>query len=181
MFNKYLLAAVTAVVLVGLVGPAQAYVLPSNYWGHGASPYGPVDNNWNNDSNWGYGIPTTINLARIRSEGDYEEHVTIQTGDAGYCDWLTVGGGVLDEAGVVPCLDASLTVEAGATLYYNCDEEQYGKFTVGCSYNGTVHNYGTIDGWNMWPLKDALPNPLWVFTPAIMLGYEWTAALPADS
>jgi len=185
MFNKYLLAALVGAVLLSLVGPAQAYVLPSNYWGHGASPYGPVDNNWNNDSNWGYGIPTTINHARIRSEGDYEEHVTIQTGDAGYCDWLTVGGGIWDEAGVIACLDASLSVEAGGTLYWNCDEEQWGFLELGTGYTGTLHNYGTVDGYTEWPQseKDKMvtSGPGYAMVPRIFIGYEWLATLGPES
>ena len=66
---KYLLVALMGVVLVGLVGPAQAYV-SANYWGHNGTP---VSNYWHNASNWSVlGIPTSVHFASIRSERGYE-------------------------------------------------------------------------------------------------------------
>ncbi len=158
--------------IAGLVVPAQAYDTVQ-YWNGG------VDNNWNNASNWALGIPTSTHHARIRSQGATEEHVTLQSGNTGICDWLTVGGRIwYVEGSPIACLDASMTVEAGATLYFNGDEEQYGKLEIGTGYTGTVHNYGTIDGWELWPLKNSLPNPGWIATPAIMIGDEWNGSLP---
>jgi len=165
----------TALVTAALAGSALAYDTVQ-YWGHAGTP---VSNYWNDDSNWPLGIPTSTHHARIRSEGETEEHVTVQSGNSAMCDWLTVGGRIwYVEDSPTPCLDASLTVEAGAALYFNCDEEQYGKLEIGTGYTGTVHSCGTIDGWEMWPLKNSLPNPGWIGTPAIMIGHEWNESLP---
>jgi len=188
---KYLLAAWVSAVLVGLVGSAQAYDT-INYWGHSGTP---VDSNWHNDSNWASGIPTTTHHARIRSEDPLvETHVTVQTGHTALADWITVGGGIWDEAGVIPCPDASLTVEAGATVGFTTmgpaegTYKSYGFFEIGTAYTGTVHNYGTIDGWEYSWCKDIpWPGPeIWkrgedhpaIFEPGIFVGYEWNGSLP---
>jgi len=164
--------------VAALVAPAQAYV-ESNYWGHGGTP---VDNNWHNDSNWAiHGIPTSDHYPSIRSERGYEEHVTVQTGNTAVCDWLKVSGGLWDEAGVIQCPDASLTVEAGAMLSYDCGdptEDVYGKFNIGTAYTGTVHNYGHIDGWENTFYHDNLPAPNTAFWSQILIGHKYFAAVP---
>ena len=110
--------------------------------------------------------------------------MTVQSGNVAFCDWIKVGGKRMEEEGV-PLLapDASLTIEAGATLGYAMEDpspgfEAYGKFEVGADYSGTVHNYGTIDGWEYYWWKDNLPFPNANFYPAIMIGYRYNASLP---
>ena len=92
---KYLLAVLVSVVLVGLVGQAQAEGT-TNYWGNNSTP---VSNYWHNDSNWAHGIPDSTQCARIRSNRDVEEHVTVQTGNTAETSWFTIGGWGLDEGG----------------------------------------------------------------------------------
>ena len=195
MSNKYLLAALVGVVLVSLVAPAQAFV-DVNKWGHGNTP---VSNYWNNDANWTLGIPTSDHFPQIRSEWGYEEHVTVQAGNSAVADWFEVGGNLWDEGGVIPSPDATLTVEFGATLSYDCgypgtnseepDWEPYGKFEIGNCYVGTVHNYGHIDGWELYPYHDNMyfdfgegeglvPFPNAAFYPNIGVGYKYFAVVP---
>jgi len=178
--------------VAALAAPAQAFV-DQNYWGHGGTP---VSNYWHNDSNWMHGIPTSLHHARIRSEKDYEEHVTVQTGNTAIADYVTVSGGLWDEAGVISCLDASLTVEAGAKVSYAAgpaDEgnpwEAYARFIVGVFYTGTVHNYGTIDGWEEYVYhenmyydfdEDGTPDPFpnCGFYVNMGIGYKYDGMLP---
>jgi len=185
-------AACLLAALVGLVSPAHAYDT-IQYWGHG----GTVSNYWHEDSNWPLGIPTSTHHARIRSDGPGggPEHVTVQSGNTAIADWITIGGGIWYEEGVpVPCPDATLTVEPGATVGFTTmgpaegTYKAYGFFEIGTGYTGTVHNYGTIDGWQYaWCNGIPWPGPeIWkkgqdhpaIFEPGIFVGYEYLPTLP---
>ena len=165
-----------ALLLATLVGPAQAYGAVNHWERSGTS------NDWNNGSNWELGIPATGDNVFIRSDVDFvtEEHVTIQSGDTGLGDWVRVGGGVYEDPTPVPLPDASLTIEPGANLYWQADGdlEFSSALAIGDTYVGTVHNYGTVDGFEYWPDWETDPwGPGDVQTPRISVGAVKTSGI----
>ena len=165
-----LVAIAVAVVIL----PAQAYGAVNHWERSGTS------NDWNNGSNWELGIPATGDNVFIRSDVDFvtEEHVTIQSGDTGLGDWVRVGGGVYEDPTPVPLPDASLTIEAGANLYWQTAGVLDGELAIGDTYVGTVHNYGTADGFEYWPDWEVDPWGLgFVQTPRIAVGYKKTSSI----
>ena len=104
MMKRWFLTVTLAALIAALAGEAFANPI-GNHWGGAGTP---VSNYWNDASNWELGIPIPGtdhgHKPMIRSEREgIEEHVTIQTGNTAYGDWVTIGGNrLLEGESIVP-------------------------------------------------------------------------------